>query len=82
VRLVVTEATEAVVEALRGVEGVASVERIGPLALKVSSPAAPETVNPRIARAVLEAGAGLVAMEPETADLKDVYLRVVREAGA
>jgi len=62
---------EGLLEALRGIEGVVGVEHEGDL-IRVRATA---DVRPRIARAVIEAGADLLELKGHTYTLEEIYLR-------
>ena len=66
---------EALLGALRGIEGVTSVEAEGEL-IRIK---ATTDVRPRIARAVIESGAELVELKGHTYTLEEIYLRYFQE---
>lgn len=76
VRLEVADATQDLTEALQRVPGVASARRINGNLYELE---ASQDVRSEVARAVIEAGAGLLSLEREEPSLDEVYARYFQE---
>jgi ABC-2 type transport system ATP-binding protein len=70
-----TEITQDVIEAINGISGVLSVERLkDELAINCS-----EDLRPQIAKVIVNAGGLMVEMKIQSYDLEDIYLKYFRE---
>jgi ABC-2 type transport system ATP-binding protein len=77
VKVVLARIDEAFLAVLSRIDGVQSVERLNPTALRIFTPHPAEEINPRIARALVQGGAELVSLRTEASSLREVYLREV-----
>ena len=70
-----TEITQAVIEAIKRISGVLSIERSkGKLSVSCS-----EDLRPQVARAIVDAGGLMVEMKIQSYALEDIYLKYFRE---
>jgi ABC-2 type transport system ATP-binding protein len=74
IEIQLTEITGAIMDAIRKVDGVVAVERVGELLLVGCN----EDVRPKIAKAIVESNGSLVNMKIQSYALEDIYLKYFR----